>query len=136
MSIHSRTRAGIVAGVSAAMLVITLATPSAAAINPLCAVTPIAPTTNGTTVSHRTGVSCSNGAQLVAQAGTSLQRSLITWTTVQTMVYSTGVAQSRVAEASFNCNGSGTYTYRTRGYGKDVNGGESYVNSASRSLTC
>lgn len=138
MSRPIRARAVVIGVIGGLGLTLGIATPSLAAINSLCSVTPVAPTTDGVSASHRTGVSCANGAQLVVTAGSQLQRQeTLGWSNPQVMVYSNGAgAASRSVSSSWNCNGTGTRTYRTYGMGRDVNGGETYTYSGSRSLTC
>lgn len=136
MKIVVRIRSLAVVGAVAAFVASSLATP-AQALDSRCTLDGYVPWTDGVYVKTQTVLTCT--ATVGEKVGAQNQRLGVVWGNLGSMVYSPASAGSTYIAspvASYNCNGTGTKTYRGKRWARSTDNSERTTYSGGAALTC
>jgi len=129
-------RALVVSVVAAGFVAGSLVSP-AEALDSRCTLDGYVPWTDGVYVKTQTVLTCT--AAVGEKVGAQNQRLAVVWGSLGSMVYSPASAGSTYLAspvASYNCNGTGTKTYRGKQWARSTDNGEGSRVSGQKSLTC
>lgn len=115
--------------------------PANAALASNCTVLPEKPFTDGVYVHSKTVIKCEHTVPIWVRAVTvgahNQEQVGPVWVNRGSWKYvNSAPAYTLNTTATTRCNGHGTDNWRNRGYGRDENNGEKYVNGPVDSLTC